>query len=318
MAEGKATAVIAIILALLATTDPHSASAAPVGATAGLVGQVPDAAAQEARQQEVRQQLADHSSLAAQLHALRQMWDHVGQAAAAAPLPDHSGPRASLAAFVKQAPRYPAGLYRGAGIVSTGGPQHMTMFYAVVRMLRHLGCRLPIEVWTLLHAMPPQIMAEMQLLGVSFHDIGAALSQGQGQVFVDSYSNPRRFIRKPYIFKQLAILSASCEQCIFLDADNLPLRDPTYLFSLPEFKETGMLLWPDLWLAKAGPAAIREIFAVSAATPYVDERSVESGQLVLDKSRVWTALLVATFMQVHIKYYGPLVRCWHRMEKFER
>ncbi len=53
--------------------------------------------------------------------------------------------------------------------------------------------------------------------------------------------------RKPYITKTVALLSAHCEDCLLLDADNMAARDPTFLFSSEEFKQASMLLWPDYW-----------------------------------------------------------------------
>ena len=41
----------------------------------------------------------------------------------------------------------------------------------------------------------------------------------------------------------------AAEQVLMLDSDNLPLADPTYLFSEPLFKASGCLFWPDFWCA---------------------------------------------------------------------
>ena len=38
-------------------------------------------------------------------------------------------------------------------------------------------------------------------------------------------------------------------QVLMLDSDNLPLTDPTYLFSEPAYKASGSLFWPDFWYA---------------------------------------------------------------------
>jgi hypothetical protein len=34
---------------------------------------------------------------------------------------------------------------------------------------------------------------------------------------------------------------------IYLDADNIPLRDPAFLFESSEYNATGALLWQDFW-----------------------------------------------------------------------
>jgi Mannosyltransferase putative len=36
-------------------------------------------------------------------------------------------------------------------------------------------------------------------------------------------------------------------QVLLLDADNLPLHDPTHLFESPQMKQQGVMTWLDLW-----------------------------------------------------------------------
>src|ERR1019366_8996938 len=53
-------------------------------------------------------------------------------------------------AFLAAIPTYPARRYRGRGIViAGGGEKYFASLYVTVRALRHLGCRLPIQVWYL-------------------------------------------------------------------------------------------------------------------------------------------------------------------------
>jgi alpha 1,2-mannosyltransferase len=117
---------------------------------------------------------------------------------------------------------------------------------------------------------------------------------------------------KPYLLKQLAMISSDCEECLFLDADNVPVRDPTFLFDTPAYREGGMLLWPDLWHNHRGPAPIRAIFDLPSGgdAPLADERTVESGQIVFHKARVWQALLLSTYMQIQTDFFDNLVGLW--------
>jgi alpha 1,2-mannosyltransferase len=115
---------------------------------------------------------------------------------------------------------------------------------------------------------------------------------------------------KPYVLKHLALLSSSCRECLFLDADNWSVRDPTYLFEEPLYSTTGLLLWPDFWQSRAGPASIRRIFSLR---PGADTRTVESGQIVLDKARAWETLLLALYMQLHAAHFEPLLRDLHHL-----
>ena len=65
------------------------------------------------------------------------------------------------------------------------------------------------------------------------------------------------------------------------------MRDPTYLFSTPELKQHGALLFPDFWDASVAPE-LPEILGL----PLLQERwqqlpagTFESGQLLIDKNR---------------------------------
>jgi hypothetical protein len=47
--------------------------------------------------------------------------------------------------------------------------------------------------------------------------------------------------------KAAAIINSSFKELLYLDSDNLPAHDPTFLFDTPEYKSTGALFWPDFW-----------------------------------------------------------------------
>jgi len=43
------------------------------------------------------------------------------------------------------------------------------------------------------------------------------------------------------------------QQIIYLDADNIPLRDPTFLLYTAEYNETRALFWQDFWTNTMAP-----------------------------------------------------------------
>lgn len=152
------------------------------------------------------------------------------------------------------------------------------MVYAHIRLLRRMGCTLPIEVWRS-RARDGSISAAAVS---AFSHLGAAVLDLDDVVpevaFMREAMVPVRPGKKPYVLKHMALLSASCAECIFLDADNIPARDPTYLFEDESYKATGMLLWPDFWQLSGGPAPIRAIMGIPQNMDPPDARSVESGQ----------------------------------------
>ena len=91
--------------------------------------------------------------------------------------------------------------------------------------------------------------------------------------------------------KTYALMHSRFREVLFLDADNVPVKDPSFLFERAEFQKTGAVFWPDIVrLARTNP--IWEISGV----PFYDAPAFESGQLVLDKSCCWRALCLAHWM----------------------
>ncbi|KAJ8550433.1 hypothetical protein ON010_g10636 [Phytophthora cinnamomi] len=112
------------------------------------------------------------------------------------------------------------------GIVMVVYPRLIASAYATIRALRTvLGCRLPIEIWYREpeirrgnEALSPLLeLADTKEAGdISFHKITDHWATGFGA-------------------KVFAIYNSFFERVLFLDADNVPARDPTYMFDSPEF-----------------------------------------------------------------------------------
>jgi len=172
---------------------------------------------------------------------------------------------------------YPADRYAGRGIViAAGGPKYSTCAYVAVRALRHVGCRLPIEIW---YRGIGEYLAPLE-----------AITEPLGCRWVDAYEVRKQFPHRRlngFELKPYAIQHSSFEEVMFLDADNVVCRDPTYLFECQEYRDAGTCLWPDY--NKLAPTRHAwQYFGVG----YRDEWEVESGQVVIDKRRAWAALLL--------------------------
>ena len=144
----------------------------------------------------------------------------------------------------------------------------------IALLRRHLGCTLPIEVW---HLGPQEMGPSMRGL---LEELGAAA--------VDAHEVAKR---QPvtclggWELKAYALLYSRFAEVLLLDADNLPVRDPAFLFECAEYRDSGALFWPDdVRLTPANP-----VWRVGDLA-YRDMPSFESGQMVLDKARCWRAL----------------------------
>jgi hypothetical protein len=56
--------------------------------------------------------------------------------------------------------------------------------------------------------------------------------------------HPARTLRG-WELKAYAILHSRFREVLLLDADNVAVTDPEYLFQTPEFRRTGAIFWPD-------------------------------------------------------------------------
>ncbi|MCI0683593.1 MAG: FkbM family methyltransferase [Gemmataceae bacterium] len=180
--------------------------------------------------------------------------------------------RRMAAEFVAQLPAYPEGRYRGRGIVILGGGVFFPGVYVTVRMIRHHGCRLPIEVWR--HAATEPIYEHwLEPYGVRCVDLDAHM---------DAHQAPR--IRGGWANKFYGILHSSFEEVCYLDSDCYPTADLTPLF---ELNTQGALFWPDI--PGFGQRFRGDVFG----NPDRPMPVFQGGQFLLSKRLCWPGLLLA-------------------------
>jgi len=193
--------------------------------------------------------------------------------------------KAQLTAVASADHPFPEDRFAGRGIVvCAGGARLFTCAWVAIALLRrHLACTLPIEVW---HLGPEEMGPPMRGL---LEELGA---QPVDALEVAKRNHVERlggWELKPY-----AVMHSRFRELLLLDADNVPVQDPGFLFDRPEFRDTGTLFWPDIVRLSPG----NEIWAISGLG-YRDTPSVESGQMVLDKSRCWRALSLSHWINQH-------------------
>jgi FkbM family methyltransferase len=98
--------------------------------------------------------------------------------------------------------------------------------------------------------------------------------------------------------KSYAILHTRFKEILFLDADNVALRNPEYLFETAEFKQTGALFWPDF-----GRLSKRRPIWRLCGVEYRDEPEFESGQILINKEKCWKAVNLAFWYNDHSEFY---------------
>jgi len=190
--------------------------------------------------------------------------------------------------FLEQAPQYPADNFRGRGVVICGGGvEYFTCAWLCIHMLRNLGCRLPIELW---HLDGKEMSTEMRELVAPLNVTCVNAAEVQRRHPVRRLTG---WELKPY-----SVIHSSFKEALYLDADNVPVVDPTFLFDSPEYKQTGAVFWPDY--GRLEPH--RAIWRVCKVL-YRDEPEFESGQMLIDKQRCWQALQLTMHLNEHSDFY---------------
>lgn len=190
-------------------------------------------------------------------------------------------------AFLRAAPEYPDSVLSGRGIVMIGGGLRYSMpAWVAIHMIRRSGCTLPIELFFPVTEFPTVEVEKY------FRSIGVTCRRLQ----------MRDQAQTGFSIKIVGILLSRFSEVIFLDSDNVPIRDPSFLFDTPEYSSKGIILWQDYWDSTAAPD-LAKVLGLS----WMYSTSYESGQMVLNKRMAWKGLLLAHYMNLEWELYYDLL-----------
>lgn len=190
---------------------------------------------------------------------------------------DAQATRTSHVEVTKKLLPYPNGTFSGRGIVMLAGGRYSGYASTGLGMLREMGSTLPVEVW--------MKNEEEEKLGWC----DELAQEGMACRRMSDYIDVSR-MKHGYQLKINSILLSSFEEVLFLDADNVPIRNPDGIFNSKSFVDTGVVLWKDYWKHSGAPA-LPYVLGITAEPSEIliqeEEKTVESGQLMWDKKRHW-------------------------------
>jgi ADP-heptose:LPS heptosyltransferase len=191
--------------------------------------------------------------------------------------------------FIETIPSYPH-RYDGRGIVVCGGGvSYFTGAWVCINMLRRLGCALPIQLWYLgRKEMDSRMKSIVAPLGVECVDATRVRKKFPARIL------------KGWELKSYALLHSPFREVLLLDADNVPVVNPEFLFTTPQFRATGAIFWPD-FLRGTDKKAIAIWRSFGLQMPH--EFEFESGQIVLDKLRCWRALYLSWWINDNSDFF---------------
>ena len=175
--------------------------------------------------------------------------------------------------------------FQGRGIVVTAGNHDTVMRLKVVlRRLKKLGSRLPVEIHYWDDEMTEATMKELAALyqPMSFNDL--ASPDNIIHVKKDRYIN--------YQLKSASLVNSRFAEPLLLDSDNIPVLDPATLYDSRVYQEYRTVFWPDI--ARSWPQ--NPAWAITDTPCRMDEYEQESGQLMVDKRRYWYHLQLAAWL----------------------
>jgi alpha 1,2-mannosyltransferase len=178
---------------------------------------------------------------------------------------------------IKALPNYPDGAYNGRGIVILAGGQYSEYASTALGMLRELNSSLSVEVW----------MANREEERAGW--CTELAREGMACRFLSDYMSGS-VMPSPFQWKIMAMIFSSFKDILFLDADNIPLMAPDFMFDTEGYKEYGVTIWPDYW-KHTGPPWLPYIIGMTEAPSTILEdekqKTAESGQVMWNKGRHW-------------------------------
>jgi hypothetical protein len=190
------------------------------------------------------------------------------------------------------APSSPRKKLNGRGIViGAGGEIYFKCALASVAALRASGCFLPVQFWYLgKEEMDPHMVNYARSIGIEC---------------VDAHMVASRLEKKPRILggwelKAFAILHSPFEEVLYLDADCIVTRDPTFLFSCEQYLEHGAIFWPDV--PSREPPVDPQLWEWHGLFPD-GGADFETGQFIVNKGRCWRELEVSLWVNEHSDWY---------------
>ncbi|KAK9813024.1 hypothetical protein WJX72_007665 [[Myrmecia] bisecta] len=101
-----------------------------------------------------------------------------------------------------------------------------------------------------------------------------------------------------FVFKAYAFYHASFSDILLLDADCIPVADPSRLFDSTEYQKSGNLFWPDFSLSM--PAGAYGLFDLAVPTPNGNWwMAAESGQVLFNREQHADVLEWVWFLNLH-------------------
>lgn len=189
----------------------------------------------------------------------------------------------------------PGGLAGRGVVVGAGGSRYFGCAWAGLHVLRHVGSRLPVQWWYLGPAEIDPVMRR--------------IAEDAGVQVIDTLEVGARFpqrILRGWEAKPFSVARSPFAEVLYLDADNVSVKNPESLFDATAYREHGAVFWPDLPPSYRREWVPKVVWYMAGMEPR-SARAFESGQLLVDKMRCWRELSLVNWINAHSDYWYEAV-----------
>ena len=144
-----------------------------------------------------------------------------------------------MAQIQRLVPEFPSGRTEKGITICAGGRQRLLQAYAMISYIRKsLKCTLPIELVYVTDV-------EMKAPAIELFEKDLDVTCVDARVLIERYPYTAPKVLRGYMIKPFALLTSSFQEVILIDCDNIPVRDPSFLFEMQGYQDHGMVLWRD-------------------------------------------------------------------------
>lgn len=195
----------------------------------------------------------------------------------------------------------------GKSIVTTCYSKEILCTYILLCELSRLNFNIPIEIFYRDGELSQDEILELTRLYPGYTQFKKISTPVED--FIDRWNNKKGWATKVY-----AILESEYAENIWIDSDNIPIRNCLDLFDDEEYKEKGSLFWRDVYsIDRADQYWSGSIMWKIFDVPYNDGEPFESGQFLINKPMVLKQLeMIKHFTENQQIYYqfGGDAECW--------
>lgn len=195
----------------------------------------------------------------------------------------------------------------GRSIVTSCYRSEIPGMFVLLNELARLEINLPIEIFYRNGELNDDERAELSRVYPKF--VIFKQIQNNARDFTDRWGNV-----KGWSVKIFAILESEFEENLWIDCDNVPIRNCTTLFDDEEYKGKGSLFWRDVYSVDRANqyCDTSDFWKIFRVTPN-DAEPFESGQFLVNKPKIWPQLCLMLHYaeNCHVYFnFGGDAECW--------